>query len=137
MWVKDLVLPQLRLGFHPCPKNFHMLRVWPKENERKKKSPGWQEEEEGCDWVECRLTGSSHPAQAQDSAASSFFPQETPPGSRASPGCWEVLLESKGKGGLLEPEEWSPLPPHFKEEKTKAQERKGPAKITQLGWGRV
>ena len=36
-WVKDLVLSLLWRGFDPQPRNFHMLRVWPKKKKKKKK----------------------------------------------------------------------------------------------------
>jgi len=44
-WVKDLALPQLwhrlqlRLRFHPWPRNFHVPRVWPLNKKKKEKLP--------------------------------------------------------------------------------------------------
>ena len=36
-WVKDLVLLQLWLGFHPWPGNFHMLGAGGSQGEQKRK----------------------------------------------------------------------------------------------------
>ena len=35
-WLKDLILPQMWLGFDPWSRNFHMPQVWMKMGKKKK-----------------------------------------------------------------------------------------------------